>query len=145
MKFVKNYENVQQKTITLFDKLFIIDDFNNIIRFFTVINQKKKFERSSKLSTTIFKSLIIIVDSSIVVVSFSIFSNITSTFSNITRISTKILILISIIVFASNLKFTTNIFLLVSTKQKLIVMIFFKQISIDLKFSTMNRKSFVLK
>ena len=67
MKLVKNYENVMQKIVTLSDKFFIIDvDTSSkiiIVDTFLTFNQKKKFERSSKLSTTVFKSLIIIVDS----------------------------------------------------------------------------------
>ena len=142
MKFVKNYENVMQKIIIIFDKLSIIDvDISSkiiIVDTFSTFNQKKKFERSSKLSTTIFKSLIIIDDtpstskqnSSIVVVSWVL-----------AKLSTSI----SIIAFASSSNFATNIFSLVSTKQKLAVVIFFKQVLIDLKPSTMSRKPLALK
>ena len=129
MKLVKDYKDVQQKIVTLFDKLFIIDDFiNNIIRFFIVIRQKRKSKRSSKLSTTVFKSLIITIDSiskqksSIVAVSFSIFS-------------------ISV---TSNSKFSTNIFSLVSAEQRLVVVIFFKQVFIVSKTIAIGFKSFVL-
>ena len=105
-----------QKIVTLFDKLFINVD----------ISQKRKFERSSKLSMTIFKSLIIIVDtfstskqnSSIVVV-----SSITTSFQSI----------------------STIIFSLILIEQKLAVMIFFKQVFIASKFNAIDFKSFVLK
>ena len=159
IKFVKNYENAIQKIVTLLDKLSTINvdiDQKKSERFSklsitifksliiivdtpSTFNQKRKFERSSKLSTTVFKSLIIIDDSSIVAASFSIFSN-------ITPISTKSFVSISIIVSTTfNSKFSTNIFLLVSIKQRLIVVIFFKQVSIDSIFSTVARKFFVLK
>ena len=160
MKLVKNYENAMQKIVTLSDKLFIINvDIDQkkkserfsklsttVFKSLTIIvdtsstfNQKKKSERSSKLSTTIFKSLIIIDGSSTVVVSFSISSNITLT-------SAESFVSISIIVStAFNSKFLTNIFSLVSAEQRLAVVIFFKQVFIDSIFSAVARKSFVLK
>ena len=57
MKLVKNYENVQQKTVTLFDKLFIIDN-NDINRFF-ITNRKKKSKRFSKTLTIIASSIFV--------------------------------------------------------------------------------------
>ena len=112
MKLVKDYENVMQKIVTLFNKLFTIN---------VDTDQKKKSERFSKLSTTVFKSLTIIDDSSTVVASFSIFSN---TFSS---------------------ESSTNTFSLVSAEQKLAIVIFFKQVFIDSIPSAVARKFLVLK
>ena len=134
MKFVKDYKNVQQKTITLLDKLFIISDF--FATRSSIISQKKKSERSSKL--------IIIVDtfsasrqkSPTAVVSFSIFSNTTPISA---EPSTSISIAIS---FQST---STTTFSLILAGQKLAVVIFFKQVSIASKSTAIDLKPFALK